>query len=176
MGALKPPATLTLPVRSLARLLDDGGSPLVRPRIHPDAAAALLDAAADHPADAGYRIEVRAPADPSMAGDVGAAVRSHFEIEAGHVARELEDVIRQGVKSLLIAMFIVAALFAAVEWLHALGERRFQRLLIESLIIISWVTLWIPVESLLFQNFSLRRRRKVLRALARAEVEVVAAG
>lgn len=169
---MKPAATLSLPVRSLEMLLDEEGSPLRLPRIHPDASHHLIEQSKESAAQNGYRIEIRAP-ETSAAAKVPEAVRAHFTEKARQADSALADHVRKGVKALAISVLVVAALFAGAESLHAMGERRLYRLLSESLIIIAWVTMWIPVESLLFENLSLRRKRNRLRALSKAEVKVL---
>ncbi len=169
---VKTAATLSLPVRSLEMFLDEHGSPLRLPRIHPDAASHIFELAKESPSENGYRIEISAPEEPAAA-KVPEAVRAHFTEKARQAERALTDHVRKGVKALVISLLVVAALFAGAESLHALGERRLYRLLSESLVIIAWVTMWIPVESLLFENLSLRRKRNRLRALSKAEVKVL---
>lgn len=169
---MKSAATLSIPVSSLETLLDEHGSPLRLPRLHPDVSHHIFEKAAESPAKNGYRIEISAPGTPA-ASKVPEAIRSHFAEKARQADCALADHVRKGIKALLISLLVVAALFAGAESLHAMGERRLYRLLSESLIIIAWVTLWIPVESLLFENLSLRRKRDRLRALSGADVRIL---
>lgn len=173
---MQPPALLTLPVRSLGKLLDDEASPLPHPRLHPEAAASLLASAMEHGPAAGYLVRVVSPTLDVPSGEVASGLAAHFAAEARREDASRRDHLRQGFKALGIALLLVAALFAGAESLHALGEHRIYRLLSESLIIIAWVTLWIPVESLIFENLSRRRRWRTLHALAEAPVEVVMKG
>lgn len=166
------PVDLRLPVRSLEALLDNSGSPVLREHVHPDAAEALYDEAAEHSPRHGYRVIVSAPFDPAAAAAVPAAVRAHFAAKVAGTRRELQGLFQRGLKSLGFAIVVVAALFLLQEFLLQSGDGTFRRMLGQSLIIISWVMLWIPLEALLFSPLPLRRRRRVLEALSRAEVTV----
>jgi hypothetical protein len=56
------------------------------------------------------------------------------------------------------------------EWLQVFSQGRFEKYLSESLIIIGWVTLWNPIQLLLFDHFPIRRRRNLAGARARSRV------
>jgi hypothetical protein len=67
-------------------------------------------------------------------------------------------------------LLAVAKLVVFAEWLQVFSQGRFYKYLSESLIIIGWVTLWKPIELLLFDHFPIRRRRNLARALAPSRV------
>lgn len=172
-GCMPKAATLPLDVHSLSKLVDDDLSPLLSSRIHPEAAALLEARALGHRPSDGYIIRISAGQVDLPAAEVAAALCGHFSAEAGQAERALREHCRNGWKALAIALLIVAGLYAGAESLHALGEKRVYSVLSESLVIIAWVTLWIPVEALIFENLSQRRRLARLRALSRAQVNVV---
>ena len=105
--------------------------------------------------------------------EVEQAICSHFTSMAERTRRELRGEFRRGLKSLGFAALVVALLFLVQELLALSGDGRLHRMLAQSLIVISWVMLWIPLEALLFAPMNLRRRRKVLEKLGRARVSVV---
>lgn len=167
------PVEIRLPVCSLEALLDASGSPVLRAHLHPDAAEFLYDEAAGFPPKNGYRVTVEAPEDPVRTREVEQAIRSHFTSMAERTRRELRGEFRRGLKSLGFAALVVALLFLVQELLALSGDGRLHRMLAQSLIVISWVMLWIPLEALLFAPMNLRRRRKILEELGRAPVSVV---
>jgi phosphoserine phosphatase len=170
---VKSTVALSLEARSLARLVDDVSSPLLGARIHPDAAELLEARAMENGPAEGYVVRI-ATANPDLpAEEVAAALRSHFAAETEQAERVHREHRRNGLKTLAVSLLVVAALLAGAESLHALGELRVYRLLSESLVIIAWVTMWIPVESLIFGSLSRRRRLARLRGLSRSQVEIV---
>ncbi len=68
---------------------------------------------------------------------------------------------------------MVAALVILAEFLQTLGTGRFYELLGESLVIIGWVTLWGPLDLLLFERHRIRRRRNTAKMLSAAQVALV---
>ncbi|HEY5952745.1 MAG TPA: hypothetical protein VIT18_00180 [Terrimicrobiaceae bacterium] len=53
--------TITLDVHSVERLLDSDGSPLLGPRIHPEAARSIFRDAEGLRADNGFQVAIRVP-------------------------------------------------------------------------------------------------------------------
>jgi hypothetical protein len=173
MSASSPP--LSIGVRSVDDLLDAAGSPLLEPRIHPEAARALEDQAGDHRRAGAFSITVTVPEDDAgRQGEVETAVQRHFQAVADTAAAELAELGRKGRINLLIALAVVAVFIGLSEAVLHLGEGRFVSVLSESLVIIAWVTLWGPAETLLFARFPVSRRRTVATALSRSRVRLQA--
>lgn len=164
--------TIKLPVRSLAALLDTSGSPVVADHIHPEAAKWIYGLASEHNPRCGFRVMISAPGDDIPPQKIAEAVRGHFAAEAMQIDRELKYETRGGLKMLTVALLIVGGLMLVSEALSSLGGVH-HHLLGQSLIIISWVTLWRPAERLLYEPILLRRRRRVLEGLAHAEIDVI---
>lgn len=168
---------LVLDVRSVDRMLDIGGSPLSGPGLHPEVARALGSQAAECPKRASYRIEVRVPeSDLSRTDEVRRAVRAHFRDEYSEALTELRDINTKGRWSFLLAFAVVAVLVFASEAVLSLGQTRFVTIVSESLIIVAWVALWGPAETLLFSGFPARRKRDLALAVSEAPVVLVPAG
>ncbi len=91
------------------------------------------------------------------------------EIDAGEELRELG---RKGFWNVLVAMVVVAIFVCLSEAVLRLGEGRIVSVLSESLIIVAWVTLWGPAETLLFARFPIRRKRAIAHALSQAAVKL----
>lgn len=165
------PITLSLSVRSVEGLLDAGGSPLAGPRIHPDVARAIRAEAAEHPRKARFCIVVSVPdGEHTRQTEVQTAIRTHFHEELAESEERLRSLAQKGHWSFLAALLVVGLLIVISEAVLHLGEGRLVTVLSESLIILAWVTLWGPAETLLFARFPLWRERDLLRALAEAEV------
>jgi len=162
---------LSLSVRSVEGLLDVEGSPLAGPRIHPDVARAIRAEAAEHPRRSRFRIEVRVPTgEHTRRADVQTAIQTHFREEQAEHEDHLRTLAQKGLWSFLVAMLVVGLLIAISEAVLHLGQGRLVTVLSESLIIVAWVTLWGPAETLLFARFPIWRARDLTRSLAGAEV------
>jgi len=164
---------LSIDVRSLDDMLDADGSPLLELRIHPDVARSLRTHAERLHSKTPFEIEVVVPAeDVHRQAEAAEAIRWHFhedEIDAGEELRELG---RKGFWNVLVAMVVVAIFVCLSEAVLRLGEGRIVSVLSESLIIVAWVTLWGPAETLLFARFPIRRKRAVAHALSQATVKL----
>jgi hypothetical protein len=163
--------TITLDVHSVERLLDADGSPLLCPRIHPDAARSIFHDAEGRRPNGGFQVAIRVPPhDLPRGSEVETAIHAHFAAETEDPGYELRETLWRGGYSLLLALLAVASLVMFAEWLQVLGQGRLYKYLGESLIIIGWVTLWTPIELLMFDHFPIRRRRSLARVLARSRV------
>ncbi len=166
----RQPAVIRLPVRSVDSLLDVGGSPILGPRIHPEAAHAIFFDAKEVRRNL-FQIEIAAPrGDLGRSSEVESAVRNHFLTQERDLTTELQTAMRRGFLSLLFAMLVVALMVVLSEWLQTLGTGRIFSLLGESLVIVGWVTLWIPAETLIFEQFAIREKRNLARALRSSRV------
>lgn len=162
---------LTIPVVSVDRMMDADATPVIQPHIHPEVARWIREEAKDHPNRLGYQIEFLVPAaDVGRKEEVESAVRSYFRSEAEWAGKEFGTILRKGLASLLRAFIIIAALVILFEFLQSLGKSRFYRVLGESLVIIGWVTLWGPLDMLLFERYRMRSRRNIARALSTCKV------
>jgi len=171
MNAASPEIPLSLSVRSVEGLLDVSGSPLAGPRIHPDVARAIRAEAAEHPRRSRFRIEVRVPTgEHTRRAEVQTAIQTHFREELAENEDHLRALGQKGLWRFLVAMLVVGLLIAISEAVLRLGEGRLVTVLSESLIIVAWVTLWGPAETLLFARFPIWRERDLVLSLAEAEV------
>ena len=132
--------TITLDVHSVERLLDSDGSPLLGPRIHPEAARSIFRDAEGLRADNGFQVAIRVPPqDLPRRPEVEAAIHAHFAAATADAGFELRETLRRGGYGLLIALLAVATLVMFAEWLQVFSQGRFYTYLSESLIIIGWV-------------------------------------
>jgi hypothetical protein len=167
------PSRLHLCVVSVDRLLEKDSSPLLNPVLHPEAAESLLRQADEFPPRHGYQLALQVPAaDRDRLTEVRAGLRNWALDQAQCLTQELRAKLRKGSRALILALVVVAALFVLIEWLQAFGQGHLYRLFGESLIIIAWVSLWVPVETLLVEPVLLRQRRRLFQALARADINL----
>ena len=173
MTSPSPAIPLALAVRSVDRLLDLANTPLAGPVIHPEVARTIRAAATEHPRRSHFRIDVRVPAaDLDRQNEVRTAIQTHFRGELAEAEDELRSIASKGRWTFLIALAVVALLIGISEAVRQLGEGRVVTVLSESLIIVAWVSLWGPAETLLFARFPVKRERDLARSLAAARVEL----
>lgn len=164
---------IALEIRSVDALLDADGSPLLEPRIHPEVARAIWHRAEHCLRGTPLEIEFCVPAADAGRGEaVTDAVRRHFLGEREEAEDELTELAHKGRWSFLIALLVVGVFIGLSEAVLRLGEGRLVSILSESLIIVAWVTLWGPAETLLFARFPAQRRRKLAGSLAAARVRL----
>jgi hypothetical protein len=171
-----PPKTveIRLAVRSVDELLDSRSSPLLTPRIHSDVARAIRSAASESPRTARFQIIFEVPEDDlARAAEVSTATHAHFAEEESCAIDDLRAVTEKGLRGFVLALFIVAALVLASEAISQLTVRRIAGIVSESLIILAWVTLWSPSETLLFGRFPPIRAKMLAKRLVSAPVQLV---
>lgn len=175
MQPLREDIVLRFDVHSVDRLLDRDGSPLVGPRIHPEVARAIRAEAAGHPKGSRFRIRVGVPStDLGRVNEARSAIQSHFGEECADAEKEIRALFYKGRWTFLVAFLVVGLVILANEAIVYWFEGRFITVLSESLIIVAWVTLWGPAETLLFSRFPARRARDLSRSLASAAVTLEA--
>ena len=162
-------------VRSVDALLDEDGSPLVEPRIHPEVAESIWKEALLQRRRPHFAIELTVPnGEPNPQSAVTDAVHFHFAQRAAESAEELRDVYREGWRCLGIGLIVAVLLLLASEGLVYIDSTRISQLLSESMIILAWVALWHPAELLLYAHFPVRHQLRTAQALARADVRLKA--
>lgn len=120
-----------------------------------------------------FQVDVVVPAeDKNRQEEVQTAVRTQFHEEYIEARKELRAIYQKGWWSFLKALAVVAALIMLSEAILSLGSARLLTALSKSLVIVAWVVLWAPAETLIFAPFSVRRKRERAKALAWADVEL----
>lgn len=108
------------------------------------------------------------------AEELEAAVRAHFRYERDRARREIIARRRQGQKTLLAVLPVLAA----VLWLSAQLDRYAQshpawKLAREGLTIFGWVLLWNPIDTLLFSWWPVRERARLYERIERAKYRIL---
>ena len=143
--------------------------------LDPDAAEFIVDAAEeiDRRAPLAITVHLTAGAAGSDVEHVPEAIRNFFAWRADRAAHELRQLRAFGRRSLVVglgfmALCLVAAGFLGRTWPTAPTTTLLQ----EGLTILGWVSLWRPLEILLYEWWPLGRRERLYRRLAEATVEV----
>lgn len=141
------------------------------------AEAYIVDWAQELPREAPLAILVHLPRaereSPAAAG-IPDSIRAYFAGRAEAERRALRELFRFGRIALALGLLVLAAcLGAAVLAARLPLEGVLARLLPESLVIVGWVALWRPAEVFLYDWIPHRRRLRLYRRLAAAEVALV---
>lgn len=172
----RPPAVAIIEVRikhldQLFNVIDP--APFHDKALDPDAAAFIIDAAEEASQHAALALTVHLDAGTAATEHVPEAVRNFFAWRADRTAHELRQLRSRGRRSLMVGLVFLAACLLLGQlvqrtWPTGPLAGFFQ----EGLIIVGWVALWRPLDALLYEWWPIRRRERLLRRLARAEVEV----
>lgn len=131
--------------------------------------------ARDLPAEAPLRIIVHAPAAEASgeaAKHAPAAFSRHFLSRARRMSGDIGELMRIGRISLAIGIAVLGACVLLVRVLSQAFPGDVSRFAQESLLILGWVANWRPIEIFLYDWWPLARRRRLLRRLAEATVEL----
>lgn len=103
--------------------------------------------------------------------NVTEAVHNHFANQARLARLEFHRLMRQGWRSLLIGLGVLALAVIAAGLLRRIGGSP-ASLLRESLLIGGWVALWRPMQIYLYDWWPLQRRQRIFAKLASMPVEI----
>ncbi len=119
-------------------------------------------------------IYVSAPGTANTA-DVQTAIQKHFLYRADLAVHDLSELFREGRRSLLIGLAVLAVCVIARElFLVMIKAEGLGRILNEGFLILGWVANWRPLEIFLYDWWPLARRRNLFRRLSNATVLIVA--
>lgn len=104
--------------------------------------------------------------------DIAAAIHAHFELAHQQAERRHRRRRRVGRVATLAGLVTLAAVLMLRHWLAAVPAP-FGEVLSEGLLILAWVALWRPIETIGFDSWESRQERAVLRRLAQVPVRFV---
>lgn len=109
--------------------------------------------------------------EPGLETEVQKAVKRYCRGQLADVRHEMQAMRWRGLRSLAIAI-VVLVLFVAVAF--AIGETGslVLQIMSESLIIIGWVVLWVPLETLFYEVWHYRLDRKIYSLLMDMDVTI----
>jgi hypothetical protein len=101
-------------------------------------------------------------------------LHNHFEYREWQAGRELRKLLRQGRFSLLIGVVAFAGFNAAARLIGSSNNPVIE-VLHEGLAVLGWISMWKPLEILLFDWWPIRREQRACRRLAESTVTFPAA-
>lgn len=149
-------------------------APFFDKALDPDASRFIFDAAEDAPHSAPLAITVHldAGAAGGALAHVPEAIHNHFEWRADREAHELRQLRAFGRRSLGIGLLFLTGCLALGQGLERAWPTAPGEILREGLTIVGWVSLWRPLEILLYEWWPIRKRERLYRRLAEATVTI----
>jgi len=135
----------------------------------------LLDAAQEIPRANPLKIVVTVSEEPQPVvptADIAEAVRSHFRYERDQVQRRFREHVRRGRMALVVglaALFLFLSLAGVTE---SMVPVPFREILREGFVIMGWVSMWRPLEALLYDWWPMVDERRQITRLLEAELAV----
>lgn len=170
-------ADIEIRIRSLEQLVDSlDPAPFYDKSLDPDAERYLLESAEDLAGAPALRVVVHAPdALRAHEADIVAAIHGHFRREHALAERRYRLRMRLGRRTLLLGMIVlVAALVLRELLLPRAGPAALAAVLSEGLLILGWVALWRPMETVIYERRDLRQKHAALARLAQVPVALAA--
>ncbi|HTW02578.1 MAG TPA: hypothetical protein VMF87_19900 [Streptosporangiaceae bacterium] len=112
---------------------------------------------------------------PDLACDMGRAVERYCEIGIARAESEIGLVRREGFRTLLIGLSLFFAFVAIAEAIGRTGlAAPLRNFLAEDglFIVVGWVGLWYPIETLLYGSRPYRREIAILQTMREMRIEV----
>ncbi len=166
-------ATVSVHVHNLAQMFNSlDPSPFWDRDLDREAAEFIEEEFSDKRGSRQWRLNVHASEGADLTADLRSAVGLYYQRMAGSTRRLLREQIRLGQLSLLGGSAIFLLSMSARQILSTLLPHGMSRLLDEGLIILAWLALWRPAESLVYGWVPLWRKWKMYQRLAAMQVNV----
>lgn len=149
-------------------------SPFHEKSLDPQAEQYLLDYAESFPRHEEMKVVIHGPVDlQSHLDEIRKAIHSHFQVLHERALRRLRARMRNGHFTLLLGISVLVACLLLRSII--VGKSVSWQFLSEGLLILGWVSLWRPVEVLLFDRWELKQKHALLQKLAAVPIEFQAA-
>lgn len=109
---------------------------------------------------------------PCRPGELEQAFRAHFEDMIARIRRTRRQHRRTGQVALLLAIILVVALLSLAQFIASILPGSLGTGLKEGLVISSWVVMWRPIETILYDWIPTRHQRRVASRLLEAPIDV----
>ncbi len=139
-----------------------------------NAEAYLLESAGEHSARQALTVAIHAPAAlEDRLADIASAIRTHFALAHQQAERRHRHRRRIGRIALSTGVATLALALLLRSWVETIGGP-VGDVLAEGLLILAWVALWRPIETIGFDSWESREERRLLAMLSRVPIRFVA--
>lgn len=176
-GGIARPDVLDLYLSDVRRLFNSMDPAPFRERdLDPEAAAYIVEWAEEAPAKQplGMVVHLGTGSDTDAeAALIRDSVHEYFQRRAVATRRQLQQQLRLGRISLLIALIFLGVVIIVGEWLAvSVARERTATLIEDSLVIGAWVALWRPLEIFLYDWWPIRDEARLFDRLGAMAISV----
>ncbi len=166
-------ATVSIHVRALSQMFNSlDPSPFWDRDLDPQAAEFIEEEFSTKRSADAWNLHVHTSEGAVLAADLQAAIEHYYERLASTTRLQLREQMRLGEFSLVGGLVIFLLSMTARGILAHVLPGRAPRMLDEGLIVLAWVALWRPAESLVYGWVPLYRKRRLYQRLAAIRVSV----
>jgi len=166
-------ASVSIHVRDLAQMFNSlDPSPFWDRDLDRDAAEFIEEEFSEKLSAEVWHLHVHTQEGAALAGDLQAALEHYYERLASSARRQMRDQTRYGQLALVVGLAIFLASMTARSILRDLMSGAVPRMLDEGLIILAWLALWRPAESLIYGWLPQYRKLRLYQRLAAIRVSV----
>lgn len=166
-------ATVSVRVRNLTQLFNSlDASPFWDRDLDEHAAAFIEEEFSENRSAASWHLHVHASEGEDLAQDLQPALEHYYTRMAHSAALRMREELRLGQLALLGGLAIFLFVMSVRGILDRLLHGGASRLLDEGLIILAWLALWRPAESLVYGWVPLYRKRRLYQRLAAVQITV----
>ncbi|MBK7960785.1 MAG: hypothetical protein IPK04_06005 [Bdellovibrionales bacterium] len=162
-------------VNSVLQLFDSRDPAPFRERDLDDDFTDYIVACADEiPTRSPLRIQIYiSQADPNIHVEaITQAVRSHFEYQVELKRIQFYKILRMARLFLFVGLCILSLCLVLAQWAKLLESDLFSTTLREGIVIFGWVSMWKPLELLLFDWYPIYDKIRLLKKIIEAEIFV----
>lgn len=167
-------AEIELRIDRLEQLFDSlDPAPFHAKALDPNADSYLRDSAGEHSSLDNLGINIHGPATlANCVDDIASAIHAHYKLASQQAERRHKRRRRVGRVALITGTVILAVALFLRTWVKTI-EGSFGEVLAEGLLILAWVALWRPIETIGFDSWESREDRRMLNALSSVPVRFV---
>ncbi len=136
----------------------------------------ILDLSKPLHAGTTHRMELRLPAadlTPQRENDIPAAVRAHFLRRAGETRRAMRLTQRIGLREFRLTIAVCFFTFLGIAGTTFFPHDPVASVLQNIFVIMTWVVIWQPFQSLVFDRWTNDEQAKVFDEISRMEIRVL---
>ncbi len=167
-------AEIELRIDRLEQLFDSlDPAPFHAKALDPNADAYLRDSAGERSSLHNLSISIHGPATlESCLEDIASGIHAHYKMASQHAERRHRRKRRVGSVALVAGTSILIVALLLRTWVVTIGGS-LGEVLAEGLLILAWVALWRPIETIGFDSWESRQERRLLSALAKVPVRLM---
>ena len=167
-------AEIELRIDRLEQLFDSlDPAPFHAKALDPNADAYLRDSAGERSSLRNLSISIHGPALlQNCLNDIATGIHNHYKLVFQQAERRHRRKRRIGTVALIAGSAILIVALFLRTWVETIGGS-LGEVLAEGLLILAWVALWRPIETIGFDSWESRQERRLLSALANVPVRLV---